>query len=194
MTDSVREGMAMDDFIAAMNQQPFELIRGERIEKVPNAARHIVFIRLVRRLIEAFVDKLNLGYVFSEATYILPDSYDANWVKGSRIPDISFYAKVRLDEYIKADPDWGDKPFALVPDIAVEIVSPNDRYTEIGIKVDAYRKDGVRLVWIIDPQQEKVTVHRLAEEHPIVLTKEKTLSGEDVLPGFEVKISEIFAG
>jgi len=194
MTDVIREGMAMDDFIKAINDQPFELINGERIDKMPNVAGHTMMIRLFRRLIEAFVDGLGLGYVFAESTYVLREKYDSNWVKGSRIPDVAYYEKDRLDAYMSEVEDWDQKPFLLVPDLVVEVLSPNDSYTAVDEKVDAYRQDGVRLIWLVDPARKKVTVHRLVNIQPEIKTRDTTLSGETVLPDFSVPLSEVFEG
>lgn len=191
-TDAIRVGMPLDEFIKAINDQPFELINGEMIEKMPNVAGHTMMIRLFRRLIEAFVDNLGLGYVFAESTYVLPEKYDSNWVKGSRIPDVVFYEKQRLDAYMSEVEDWDQKPFLLVPDLVIEVLSPNDSYMAVDEKVDAYRHDGVRLIWLVDPQRKKVAVHRIADIQPEILTRDKTLSGEDVLPGFTARLTDIF--
>lgn len=191
-TDAIRVGMPLDEFIKAINDQPFELINGEMIEKMPNVAGHTMMIRLFRRLIEAFVDNLGLGYVFAESTYVLPEKYDSNWVKGSRIPDVVFYEKQRLDAYMSEVEDWDQKPFLLVPDLVIEVLSPNDSYTAVDEKVDAYRQDGVRLIWLVDPQRKKVAVHRIADIQPEIKTRDTTLSGEDVLPGFTARLTDIF--
>lgn len=63
-----------------------------------------------------------------------------------------FFEKNRLAAYKEQTPDREEKPFVLVPDLAIEIVSKNDRYSDINDKVMLYLADGVRLVWVIDPQ------------------------------------------
>ena len=192
MTDAIREGMAMDDFIEAINDQPFELINGERIDKMPGISGHSEIIHLLFLLLHAFCKEHNLGIVRMETTFVLPDHYDANWVTGSRVPDLMFIAADRFSEYTASDEDWRDKPLLIVPDLVVEVLSPNDSYTAVDEKVDAYRQDGVRLIWLVDPQRKKVTVHRLANIQPEIKTQDTTLSGEDVLPDFAVPLTDIF--
>jgi Uma2 family endonuclease len=122
----------------------------------------------------------------------LPDSYNPNWVAGSRIPDIVFFVKERFAEYKAATPDWGDRPYAIVPDLVIEVVSPNDQYSDIDAKVDLYLADGVRIVWVIDPQRRKVHVHTSDRDDPHVLKGDEMLKGGDVLPGFEIALTKLF--
>jgi Uma2 family endonuclease len=72
----------------------------------------------------------------------------------------------------------------------VEIVSPNDTYSKVTEKVDLYLEDGVRMVWVIDPQRSKVTVYTADQQ--TTLGEEHTLSGGDVIPGFELTIRALF--
>ena len=192
MTDAVREGMALDEFIAAMDAQPFELIRGKRTEKLPELAGESFIRHRVYLLIGPDFDDGKRGIVFMRLVYVVPNLNRPGWVEKSRIADVAYFDASRVEAYKAADPDWGDKPMMLVPDLAVEVIAPDDKYSEVGIKVDAYRADGVRLVWIVDPQQEKVIVHHGDDWQPQVLAGDVTLSGADVLPGFTVQVSEIF--
>jgi len=192
MTDAIREGMAMEDFLKAINEQPFELINGERIDRMPGTSGHSELIHFLFLLLHAFCKERNLGVVRMETSFVLPDRYDATWVAGSRVPDLMFIESDRFSEYTASDEDWRDKPLLIVPDLVVEVLSPNDVYSAVDAKVDAYRQDGVRLIWLVDPQRKKVTVHRLADIQPEIKTQETTLSGEDVLPDFTVPLTDIF--
>jgi hypothetical protein len=87
-----RVGMGMDDFLEESRRQPFEIINGETKPKLPNASLHSLIIRLLYRLLDGFVLNNKLGEAFFETTFVLPDAYGANWVTGSRIPDLMFYA------------------------------------------------------------------------------------------------------
>lgn len=81
--------------------------------------------------------------------------------------------------------------FPGAPDLAVEIRSPRDRSAGVRVKVADYLEAGVRLVWVVDPKAERVTVYR-SLLRPRILTREETLDGEDVLVGFSVAVSELF--
>jgi len=80
----------------------------------------------------------------------------------------------------------------MVPDLAVEVISPGDSYSEVDEKVERYLNDGVRMVLVVDPQRRKVVVHVPNSNRPTHLTENDILSGGDVLPGFEVKVADIF--
>jgi Uma2 family endonuclease len=169
-------------------QGAFEIIDGVRIPKMPNLAQHIVLINLLAFLLKSHCMLNKLGEVFSEATFV--DLYQTNWVKGSRIPDVLFFSAARWQAYIENTPDWGKKPFVLIPDLVVEVVSENDSFPNLQRKVETYLRDGVRLVWVIDPDGTRVTVYQ--GDRFQTLTKNDTLSGADVIPGFELKLAELF--
>jgi Uma2 family endonuclease len=185
-------GMPMDEFIHLNDQQPFEIINGERRPKLPTVAGHSEALRTFFRALDSYALTNRLGEVYSETTFIRPDAYDSNWVEGSRIPDIMFFAGERLAKYKAETPDWKQRPFPLVPDFVAEIVSPSDKYSEIDEKIDAYLADGVRLVCVIDPQRRKATVHRPDAEQPLHLTGDAILSGGEVLPGFQIPLAKLF--
>ncbi len=186
-----RVGMPLAEFIAEYEQQPFELINGERIIKMPGVFSHIMMIRLLFRLLDHYAQAHQLGEVFQEATFILPNSDASDWVKGSRVPDILFISAAQMTAYLQQTQEIEGRPIALIPDLVIEVVSPNDSYSAIDAKVDLYLADGVQVVWICDPQRRKVRVHTLTGV--MTLTGEMPLNGGDVLPGFEVALTEIFA-
>ena len=78
------------------------------------------------------------------------------------------------------------------PDLCVEIVSPKDRWTQIAKKVEQYLAIGVKLIWVIDPKTRRAHVYR-AEKTVSMYGAEDTLSGESVLPGFELSLKKLFA-
>jgi Uma2 family endonuclease len=188
MAINVRVGMPLEDFIAESNEQVFELIHGERVPKMPTVAGHNESLDTLHMRLRAHTDAHDLGLTRAEATFVLTDEYDANWVTGSRTPDVMFIAKARIEAYRAANPDWRDKPYLIVPDFVAEIISPNDSFSDVDAKVDAYLADGVRLIWIIDPQRRKAFVYT-PDDSPVRLVGTGTLSGDDVIPGFEIALS-----
>jgi Uma2 family endonuclease len=191
---TVQMGMALDEFVRLYDQEgPFELIRGERIPKLPTVARHNVTARAAFVALYTDVQQKQSGEVFSEAPFILPGTYSPNWVKDSRIPDVMFISSARLSAYKAQTPDWQDKPFIIVPDLVIEIVSPNDRFSEVNDKIDLYRADGVRLIWLIDPQRQTVAVYTPEHELPDIKRLDDTLDGSDVLPGFTLPVRQLFS-
>ncbi len=77
------------------------------------------------------------------------------------------------------------------PDLAVEILSPSDTLDEINEKIDAYLSAGVPLVWIVDPRRRTVAVYRPQSAASLVAEGQE-LRGEEVLPGFRVRLEEVF--
>jgi Uma2 family endonuclease len=102
-----------------------------------------------------------------------------------RSPDVSFVAAGRLSgERVPSD------FVTLAPDLAVEVVSPGDRPRHVLDKVGEYLQAGVRLVWVIDPQNERAVAHRsLSEVLDLGLADE--LEGADVLPGFRCRLGDL---
>jgi Uma2 family endonuclease len=116
-----------------------------------------------------------------EAGYVLSRNPDT--VRG---PDVSFVSAARLGP--------GQIPKAFFtggPDLAVEILSPSDSPVEVQEKVADYLRAGARLVWIVNPDPGSITVHHPSRS-PQVLSCPDLLDGEDVVPGFQCPVSELF--
>ncbi len=186
-----RVGMSLDEFIAESHKQRFELIDGKRIPKMPTVFGPSDLINVIYQLFFVYLMKSKRGTVFSETTFILPGNYDENWVKGSRIPDVMVYLGDRIQEYKLQYPDHKLRPLELVPDLAVEVISPTDQYTDVNNKVRAYLQDGVRLVWVIDGQNRNAVVYAAGAE-PRHLEEADVLTGGDVLPEFALPLRDLF--
>lgn len=181
--------MTIDDFIRLYDTEgPFELVDGERITVSPTVARHTVTLRVIFRALDSYCQSHHLGEVFQESPFVLTE--DSQWVLGSKVPDVMYYEASRWTRYTENTDGWQDRPFMLVPDLAVEVVSPTDRYTDIQKKVDSYLSDGVRLIWIIDPGRKGVTLYQGASYQ--ALAEADTLTGGDVLPGFSLPLPDLF--
>ncbi|MEM6613347.1 MAG: Uma2 family endonuclease [Cyanobacteria bacterium P01_C01_bin.72] len=127
-----------------------------------------------------------LGEAFDSSTiFVLPDG-------ARRSPDVSW---IRLDKWnsLTLKEQQGFPP--LVPDFAIELVSPSDlknqRYQDLQAKMREYLDNGVRLGWLIEPSAKTVEIYRINEQVE-VLQNPQTLSGENVLPGFILDLSSIF--
>lgn len=103
-----------------------------------------------------------------------------------RAPDVAYVRAERI-------PSGGVKGFFQgPPDIAVEVVSPNDRASEVMTKAQEWLQAGCSLVWVVDPETRTISIYRSRSEIT-VLSETDTLTGGDVLPGFAVPVAEIFA-
>ncbi|MBI1257094.1 MAG: hypothetical protein GC204_06460 [Chloroflexi bacterium] len=189
MSVQTQIGMPLDEFIRRYDEAPFELIDGEVIPKMPTVSGHN---RLSKRFFIALLpfEQQGIGEVFQEATYVLADS--PQWVKNSRIPDVMFVSAEKITQFKQEIPDAENKPYILIPDIVIEIVSPTDQYSEINRRVKRYLSDGVRLILIVDPEIREIAVHRLGSEQQTNLSGDAVLDGSDVLPGFQLSLTDIF--
>lgn len=119
--------------------------------------------------------------VDSSAGFTLPDG-------SIRAPDASW---MRQEAWDALDRRERRRFSRAAPDFAAEIRSPSDAIEDLRAKMAAYIANGVRLAWLIDPEAKAVEVHRPGRE-PERLAAPKSLSGEDVLPGFTLDLAEIF--
>jgi Uma2 family endonuclease len=158
----------------------YELVDGE-IVMSPAGYRHgVIAVRLTLRLGRYVLDE-DLGSVVDSSTgYRLPGG-------NVRSPDVSFVAKGRFAD---EQPPVGFPELA--PDLAVEVLSPDDDPRKIMDKVGEYLKAGVRLVWVIDPDRRHAAAYRSPAEAREI-GPDGELDGEDVLPGFRCRLSEILA-
>lgn len=158
----------------------YELIEGVLVEK-PNlgAESSLVVGRIFRRL-DTWCEGTKLGIaVTGEAGYRCFD-----WKpKLVRKPDSS----VILCEPASLVVPKGD--FRIAPDLVVEVVSPNDRVSELDEKIGEFLEAGTRLVWIVNPELRTVLIRR-ANGTLQLLSDPAELSGEDVLPGFAVALAD----
>ena len=176
-----------------------ELVRGEIIEMSPPGLIHGKIAMTLGARLFNYVQGHNLGEVFAaEAGFIVEYAADEKSRDTVRGPDISFVKKERIPEG-GFDDTWGD----FSPDLVVEVMSKNDTHREVLEKVGEYLDAGVRLVWVVRPQNKTVTVYRLNGEieqlqgddrKPLASVRlPNMLDGEDVLPGFSCSVSDIFA-
>jgi Uma2 family endonuclease len=184
-----RVGMPLDEFIRLSNDNPFEIINGERFSRVPTVGGHNYIIRLLFRLLSVYPQ---FGECFFEATYVLPDRYDSNWVTGSRTPDLMFINAEAWSAYIQANTDWKQKLYLFVPDLVIEVISPTDKFTEVNNKVDAYLADGVRLILLVDPQNRKSFVYAPDAEQAVQLSGDSQIDLSEFIPDFKIALPSLF--
>lgn len=158
----------------------YELIEGVLYEMPPAGGLHGDVASEWNMRIRQWVKQHDLGFVTAAETGF---SLSADG-KNVLAPDVGFIAKGRID----ALPD-GFIPLA--PDLAVEVVSPNDSASYIQEKVSRYLQYGVKQVWVVYPKQRQVVIHTPDGAH--TRQADDTLYGGDILPGFALKVGDIFA-
>lgn len=160
----------------------YELVKGEIVRMAPAGSNHgEIAMRLGWRLAK-FVEENGLGKVFAAETGFKIAS-DPDTV---RAPDAAFVSKARVEQAGAGGGYWSG-----APDLAVEVVSPSDTYTEVEEKVIDWLDAGACMVIVVNPRKRSVSVYRgLAAR---LLTENDTLSGEEVVPGWSVAVKDLFA-
>lgn len=185
-----REGMSMEDFIRQFDEAPFELINGTRRELMPNLPMHGSVVLFLMEMLLKLRESAGI-YFMMEMPFVLVES--SNWVKGSRVPDIMVFNSGRMNAYKAQNEDWTDKPYVIIPDLCVEVVSKNDDFADVMEKVESYMQDGVRLVWVFEPRTQTVTVRTLGSAQATILHAEDLLDGGEIVKGFSVRVGNVFA-
>lgn len=166
------------------DEMRLELIEGELNIMAPAGGDHGVAAMGAGAYVTLFVRQHKLGYVTAAETgYILyknPDGKDTVLA-----PDVGFISYERLPEGMTS----GYIPAA--PDLAIEVVSPNDTAAEVHDKVQTYLKYGTRLVWVAYPKSKSAAIH--APNGSYTIDIDGTLDGGDVLPGFKLPLRTIFS-
>jgi Uma2 family endonuclease len=159
-----------------------ELLRGELIMMSPAGSEHGAVAAEINRSLGNFVKPRGLGTVLgADPGFLIAQDPDT-----VRAPDVAF---------LRAERIGGRLPkgfFPGAPDLAVEVLSPGDRASEVLEKVQDWLAAGCLAVWVVEPKKQTITVYD--NRHTVVrLRSTDSLSGGDVLPGFSVPVAELFA-
>jgi len=175
--------MTADEFLE-MPDDGFrhELVRGEVISMSLPGGQHGKISLKIGRLIGNHVESAKLGDCYGAETGFLIER-DPDTVRGA---DVGFVRSERLS--LITNPEK-HVPFA--PNLAVEVISPNDRPDEVEEKVREWLAAGSKAVWTVDPEARTATIHRPGAE-PITLREDQKIEGGDVVPGFECTVGDFF--
>ena len=160
-------------------EKEYEIVNGQPEEKEMAGALHSgVGTRLIIEL--GYYCKIHkLGAVYgADATFQIGIN--------ERLPDVSFISAARIPKEGETSSKW-----KIAPDLAVEVVSPNDLYRKVISKVKDYLTAGVSEVWLIEPELKIFTIYRSLTDFT-VLSEDDELVSETLLPGFRLKLSELF--
>ncbi|HET6249621.1 MAG TPA: Uma2 family endonuclease [Tepidisphaeraceae bacterium] len=174
-----------DDLLRVPDNATMELVDGQIVEKQvgfkSSKIEGLFYFRFQAFLLQhpvADVLPASMGY------RCFPDDPDK-----IRKPDTTVILLDRLQKL--ADPDPGYMP--IVPDLAVEVISPNDVVYDVDEKIQEYRAAGFPLIWVADPKAKTITVYARGLR-PTIHTIEDEMTAEAVLPGFRCKVADFFPG
>lgn len=158
-----------------------ELVRGVIVTVPAPGFRHGVCQANVGYLLRSHIQATRCDRVTVGTG--LQTEQDPDTVRG---PDVAFWSVERLplDQTPEVYPD-------VAADLVVEVQSPSNRRQTTQNKIREYLNRGVRMIWVVDPEARSVTVYQQAREGRL-LWEDATLTGENVLPGFQCRVAEFF--
>jgi Uma2 family endonuclease len=181
-TPTTRRLLTAEEALEQAGAGRWELVRGELRDMPPAGGEHgIRAMRLGTRL-TVYVEAHDLGAVLAAETGFLI-ARDPDTVRG---PDAAFISKEKVPA------QWPSGWLTIVPDLIVEVVSPRDRVGEVEDKIAEWLGFGVRLVWVVYPGSRTFQIHR-PDQRPRVLSEADTLDGGEIVPGFTLPLSDLFA-
>ncbi|HEX9867573.1 MAG TPA: Uma2 family endonuclease [Candidatus Tectomicrobia bacterium] len=160
----------------------YELVKGELRRMPPAGSEHGAVAINIAVVVAQFVKAHGLGVVFgAETGFKIASNPDT-----VRAPDLAFIRRERIPAGGIPREFW---PGA--PDLAVEVISPGDTYTEVEEKVSDWLNAGTRMVLVLNPRTRTVTVYT-SHTDVVRLTGSDTLDGGEVLPEFSCRVAELF--
>ena len=159
-----------------------ELVAGEVREMSPAGSRHGRIGAEILSRLATYVREQGLGEVYNADTGFLlatdPDTV--------RAPDVGFVSRERADRVGDIEGFW---PGA--PDLAIEVISPTDSFSDVDEKVSEYLAAGCRMVVVVNPRRRAATVYR-SRSDIVLLTENDVLDGGEVVPGWSLALREVF--
>jgi Uma2 family endonuclease len=182
-TSAADKLMTVEEFAALpSNDLQQELVRGKVVEMNLPKPKHGFICLAIGALLREFVKPRKLGRVFTNDSGVITER-DPDSMRG---PDVGYYSFARVPAGKVSDGN-----FQVTPELAIEVVSPDDAWARILEKVAEYLDAGVTVVAIADPRNETVQIHR-ADQPVQHLERDDQLTFPDVLPGFSCQVSQCF--
>jgi len=182
MTSTTTHLMTAEElFLLEDDGQRHELVKGELLTMSPSSAQHGAVTMHLSVLLAQYVETHGLGTVFAAETGFKLES-DPDTVLA---PDIAFIHRERVGTI-------SEFYHLRAPDLVVEVLSPSDRRGKVEEKTARWLSLGVLVVWLVNPRNRTVDVH-CANGDRKLFSENDELTGEPVVPGFRVRVSQIFS-
>lgn len=175
--------MTGEELFRRPDLEPCELVRGRVVALSPTGYGHGAVEAKITTRLTIYVEATGKGEVVNGEVGIFiqrdPDTV--------RAADILFISKERLARRISKS------YLDVAPELVVEVLSPDDRWTDVTEKLEDYFSAGVDRVWVLVPKLRRVLIYRSLTE-VTQLNADQILTDEDILPGFSVPVSNLFPG
>jgi Uma2 family endonuclease len=159
----------------------FELEAGEIVEMSRPGERHGVICGNIAFVFGGYVRQIKSGRVLANDSGLVLDR-DPDTVRG---PDVSVYLDKK--KYVDLSAKYPDE----MPVVVIEVLSPNDTFSQTATRLNRFLGNGVAVVWLVEPERRKVTVW-WAGQAPIIFVDGEVIADLPGLPEFRCKASEIF--
>jgi Uma2 family endonuclease len=160
-----------------------ELVKGRIVRMSPVGPEHGRRVVRLIVLLEPHVRVRDLGLVLTEVGFKLASNPDT-----VRAPDVAFVRRDRIPSPLP--PGFLHGP----PDLAIEVLSPEERRSEIAAKIDEYLEAGVAAVVVVDPERHEMTLHRRSAAPIVARAADETIELGDVIPDFTLRVGDVFDG
>lgn len=161
----------------------YELVEGELRVMAPAGGKHGQVADAISGEFYLFLKahKAGIGVTAETGFYTRGDTQTV------RAPDYAYIPKEKI-------PAAGlpEGYLSLVPGLVVEVISPSDRASDVDEKTQEWLAFGVEIVWVVYPNTARIFVYRQGERSPVVFTRDDTIDGGTVLPGFSVPVKTFF--
>jgi Uma2 family endonuclease len=172
-----------DAALLVQDESLYEIVDGQRVDVPPMSVYTTWLASRLQSRLGPYVEEHGLGTCVMEMLFILDAERNLR-----RRPDVAFVSANRwpLDREIPTTGAWD-----VVPDLAVEVISPNDIFQDVLTKLQEYFQYGVQLVWAVVPEAQQVYVYDSPTQVRI-LTIRDTLTGSMILPDFHLPLASLF--
>jgi Uma2 family endonuclease len=157
----------------------FELVRGEVIELPPPSPVHGTLCANIAAELILYARQHRRGFIATNDSSVL---LERDTVRG---PDVAYF------EHVAKYRDLRPKPSETPPFLAVEVLSPSDSFRNVIDKIKLYLNAGVKVVWLVDPEEQTISIHRPDGNWKVVAADQQLL-GDPELPGFSYRVSDFF--
>jgi Uma2 family endonuclease len=186
MTTLATQRMTAEEFFEWANRSEnrdrhFELVQGELVELPRHGLRHGVICANAGWILGNFTFQQRKGYVCSNNTGLIMER-DPDTVRG---PDLMLFDDVH--RYEELNPKFAEQ----LPKLAVEVLSPDDRWGKVMRRIAHFLSCGTPLVWLVDPEDRSVMVFRPGQL-PQVFDENEELTGYDILPDLRCRVADFF--
>ncbi|MDX2161934.1 MAG: Uma2 family endonuclease [bacterium] len=194
MSEWVQEALTTiseEDLMALGSDAHIEVIEGKVIPISPVNGLHHFIAGNIHRLLDRYVEPRGTGYVMMDGLIYLLNKVGGG-IRGARVPDVSYIRKRDIPK------DWNiERPYPGAPTLAVEVMSPDDKFDDAVVRVREYLAAGSDEVWVVLPVSRQVYQYRQSEPNRIYVAAQDTaeharIDTDSLFPGLNPALSDIF--